>query len=126
MMPASSLTCGVLPPIGIVTKLKPAFWPFATRSTFNRSSFGFCWTVRTALNRSGEGFAPGNSLSSILSFHVPEKFGFDCANGMNAIARQTSAVLMLIGFSMAAAGEDAWSPFRNLDGIVNAGVYGRL
>src|SRR6266851_6972094 len=113
MIPASSLSCGRPPSIGIVTNPKPAFWPLFVLSTFNRSSRCFCSTVRTALNVVDEGFAPGNSDSSMFSVHVPEKSGFGCALGMsdvNATARHTRAVFVIIGR-------------RHLDGIDVQGVY---
>src|SRR6185369_13147663 len=101
MIPASLLTCGSPPPIGIVTKPNPPFWPLAVRSIFKRSSFSFCSTVRTALNDADEGFAPTNSVSSIFSFHLPEKFGTDWVQDATAIVRQTSAAFVSIALSIA-------------------------
>jgi hypothetical protein len=58
-------------------------------------ALGLCSTVRMALNRSGEGFDPRNSVSSMFNFHRPEKSGFHCAH-VNAIARHRSAVFVFM------------------------------
>src|SRR4051794_17311102 len=115
MIPASLLTCDSPVPIGIVTKSNPLFWRLFTRSTFNRSALVFCSTVRTALNAAADGFAPGNSVSSILSFHVPEKSGFDCGEDARAMTRQRSAIFGIMGPHCSGDG--------TLDGIAAESVY---